>query len=709
MVDAGRLRAALAPQRLVFVGGRNLEPTLRYLEVQGFSGDAIVVNPHRNAVAGLHAVPSVADVPFPIDLAFVAVSRNRVTPVVRDLSGAGCGLAIVYAGGYAELGADGARAQAELVEAAGSMAMLGPNAPGLVNHLDGVSAFMDNIGTRRVERGVAILSQSGGVLCDLSFADRSLDLALLIGTGNQAQIGIAELIEALLDEPRIGAIGLVLEGLREVAPLARASALASRRGIPLVALKGGRTEAGARASQTHTAALVGEAELWSAFFKRQNIICVHTLAEMIETLKLADVARGLSGSRVFVGSGSGFQGILAADQLAAAGFDLKPPSPAASEAAKRHLPSIAAASNPLDVTMAAWGKGDVETAIFRALLQDPYDVALLLTNYPPTGTWDTADFDRNVEAFIAAATGKGRPPAGPLAAILSTFPEGLPATMRAQALAAGIVPLQGFEEGLRALAHLRTWTDTRSSPGDDERESLFTGPLPAGPATELAEMETKAALARAGFGVPPSVVIDVTELHPKDLDLSARISGLAFPLVLKLDRPGLVHKSEAGAVQLGIETADALVAAAAAMLERAGKQGRDPGPCRLLVEEMVAGQVLELLIAFRRDAQMGWVLTLGRGGTGAELAPEVRVLLLPAGRDTLERALASLTIDRLLRGYRGDPGYDREALFDLVLGLLILILDWPGLLELELNPVLIGRPGEGATIVDATARVAAPG
>ena len=406
-MNAEHLLAALNPRHLAFFGGALLGPILEMLRGQGFDGVVSVVNPTRDAIAGYACLRTVKDLPSPPDMAFLAVNRIETARLVPRLAAMGCKAAIIHAGGFAEMGADGAAAQEALVAASGDMAMFGPNAPGFVNFLDGASAFMDNVGSVRFKRGAAIVSQGGGFLYDAAFAERGNRFSYFLGVGNQSKTSAADAIEALLYDERVSAIGLVLEGLDNAAPLERATALALQKGVPVVALKAARTAAGATASASHTAALTGEASLWRAFFRRQAIMPVNSIAELLETLKICDVTGGIGGNRVFVGTGSGIQGIILADQLADAGFALPQPSPKAAHSARAVLPEIAHPANPQDVTMKIWGDGDEEERVYTALLQDPYDMAILLNNYPPEGVSSTALFAASTRALIAAASARG--------------------------------------------------------------------------------------------------------------------------------------------------------------------------------------------------------------------------------------------------------------------------------------------------------------
>lgn len=682
------LRAALNPRHLAFFGGALLGPILDMLRGQDFGGTVSVINPTREAIAGYPCIRSIDDLPSPPDMAFLAVNRSETARLVPRLAAMGCKAATIHAGGFAELGDAGAAEQTALATASGDMALFGPNAPGFVNFLDGASAFMDNIGAARFDRGAAIVSQGGGYLYDAGFAERGNRFSYFLGLGNQCKTSAADVIEALLHDDRVSAIGLVLEGLDNAAPLARASALALQKGVPIVALKAARTGAGAAASASHTASLTGEASLWRAFFRRQGIVPVQSIAEMLETLKLFDIIEEIDGNRVFVGTGSGIQGIILADQLADAGFTLPQPSPAAAQAARAVLPEIARPANPQDVTMKIWGDGEQERRVYGALLQDRYDIAILLNNYPPEGVSSTAMFAASTEALIAATR-----ECGTKAAIVATLPEGLPDWVRQQATAAGVAPLQGGAEAVAALAHVRDWTAARASCVQDGPPGplLDIGASEAGEV--LREWQAKDWLARAGYPVASGKRLPLAELD-------AAPEAFSFPVVAKLDA-AIAHKTESGAVALNITDGAALLAAARDMWQR---NGGNPGTDAILVEQMTTDAVAEMLVSLHADQQMGWVMTLGAGGRDAELLQDVVQLILPASEDDIRRALAGLAIARRLGGWRGGPAADVEALVAFLMALAADRELWHCFAEMELNPVLVRPKGKGVVIVDALAR-----
>ncbi|MCP3970810.1 MAG: acetate--CoA ligase family protein, partial [Rhodobacteraceae bacterium] len=246
---------------------------------------------------------------------------------------------------------------------------LGPNAVGLVNYVDPMAARMDHFGVHQVEHGVAIVSQGGGVLCDAVFCDRGLSITHMVGCGNQAVTGAESCVDYLLDDPRVRAVGLSFEGLHDVAGLRRTAARALSLGKPIVALKFGKSEAGARAAASHTASMTGHGEAWEALFRRLGIVSVASESEFFETLKLFDSGHIPKGRRVLVTAASGVMGVMLADHLSAAGFDLPQPDGDRAQKLRELLPGIATPCNPQDVTMAVWNHKERQRDIYATLLE----------------------------------------------------------------------------------------------------------------------------------------------------------------------------------------------------------------------------------------------------------------------------------------------------------------------------------------------------
>lgn len=661
------MRRLLAPRHVAVIGGAAAASTIRQCRRIGFSGQLWPVNPGRSSIEGLPSFPSVAALPEAPDAAFVGVPASSTIHVVRALAARGAGGIVCHASGFAEAGA--AALQRELVEAAGELPLIGPNCIGLLNFLDRVALWPDEHGGQPVASGVAILSQSGNIGQNLTMQRRSLPIAYLVTIGNGARTGMPELIDAMAGDSRVTAIGLYLEGIDDPAALAAAASRALRRGVPVVALKSGRSTQGASANLSHTSSLSTPDVLCDALFARCGIARVADTVSFVETLKFLHVHGPLSGSQIVSASCSGGEAALVADEADRTGVWL-PELPTSVRARLSDvLGERVSVANPLDYQTYVWGDLAAQTACFTTLLSSGVNNHLLVLDFPRGDRCDQAHWWTTVDAFVAARRATGAP-----ASVVSTLPEGLPAEVGSWLLTEGIAPMQGIPECLGAIRAAAVIGQVREAP-------------PLVPVIEseprlLDEWESKREL--AAFGVP---VPDGRVVAPDDaVDVATE---LGYPVVLKAVSAQLVHKSEAGAVRLGLREPDEV--------RRAAKElGVFSG--RVLVERMATGAVAELIVGVRAEPGFGLALTIGSGGVLVELVRDTATLLLPADRRQVRSALLGLRVARLLTGFRGAPPGDVDAVVDAVLAVVRYAIE-RGVRELDVNPLLVF--GDGVLAVDA--------
>jgi acyl-CoA synthetase (NDP forming) len=439
------LKRLLRPRSIAVVGGRPAAEVIRQSDRIGFAGEIWPIHPKLAEIEGRRTWPSVADLPGAPDAAFIAVNRHLTIDVLRDLAARGAGGAVCYASGFSESGEE--NLQSALVEAAGSMPVLGPNCYGLINYLDRALLWPDQHGGLPVKRGVAIVTQSGNIGLNLTMQKRALPIAYLVTLGNQAAIGMAAMIEALLDDDRVTAIGLHIEGIDDPAALARAAARALKQGVPIVAIKTGKSAAGAELTVSHTAALGGADAVADAFLRRIGIVRVHAIPVFLETLKLLHVHGPLPGRAIASMSCSGGEAALIADAVEGGALRLRPLDRDQAARVAATLPELVTVSNPLDYHTFSWRNLPALTETFAAMMAADFDLTMLLLDFPRADRCDDADWIVSADALIAAAQRTGA-----RAAVVATLPEAFPED-RALALAeAGIAPLFGLEDALAAVA-----------------------------------------------------------------------------------------------------------------------------------------------------------------------------------------------------------------------------------------------------------------
>jgi acetate---CoA ligase (ADP-forming) len=658
------LSRLLRPRSVAVLGSGWAENVISQCRKMDFCGPIWPVHPTRETVGGVAAFRSLSDLPTAPDATFIGVNRFATIDVVKELAMMDAGGAICFASGWEEAGEAGL--QADLMAAAGKMPILGPNCYGVINYLDGALLWPDQHGGRRVDRGVALLSQSSNIVINLTMQARGLPVAYVACLGNAAQVGLAELAGALLADDRVTALGMYVEGIDDAPHLARIADQAARVGKGIVCIKSGKTEQARAAAASHTASLAGEGAVSSAFLRQAGIAEVDTLAELLETLKILHrYGRGL-GPRLCSLSCSGGEAGLVADLGARAGVSFPPPSQNQRERLGAVLGPIVTISNPLDYHTFIWGDGPRTTDVFSTMLAG-YDAGLFIIDPPRPDRCDPSSFTPALDAIVAAAQTTGKP-AFPVSSLAENFDEALAGSMMEQ----GVVPLMGLESALGAIRAAQSFLPP-------------TGWMPqaAGPArapADLNEADAKALLAAAGVAVPRSVAAPTLE------EAAQKSQSLSAPLVLK--GLGFAHKTEAGAVRLNLSQIEG--------------QAEMPGASGYLVEEMLQGAVAEVLVGVRRDAVYGITLTLGVGGVTAELLADTATLVLPVDRRNVLEAVQALRLFPLLDGYRGRDKADVTALCNLVLRLSEVMVTDESLAEIELNPVLVFK--SGAVAVDALIR-----
>jgi acyl-CoA synthetase (NDP forming) len=657
-----RLDRLLRPRHIAVLGAGWALNVIEQCRKMGFEGPVWPIHPSKAEIGGLKAYASLADLPEAPDATFIGVNRFATIDVVAELAAMGAGGAICFASGWEEAGEAGL--QDRLVAAAGAMPILGPNCYGVINYLDGALLWPDQHGGVRVDKGVALVSQSSNIVINLGMQQRGLPVAYVACLGNAAAVGLAELTGALLDDPRVTAVGLYIEGIDDAPAIADLAEKARAMGKGVVAIKSGKTESSRSAAASHTASLAGGGAASSAFLRQIGVAEVNSPSELIETLKIFHVHGPQIGTRICSLSCSGGEAGLVADLAAPYGIDFPPVPQATHDRLFAVLGEIPTISNPLDYHTFIWGDGPKTTEVFTAMLE-AYDAGLYIIDSPRADRCDPSGYDPAFKAIVAAQAATGKI-ALPVASMPENFGEG-----RVQAMMAdGVCALLGLETALAAVRAAQTPAGVAGW-----RPAAAMAPRAA---RLLSEAEGKALLARAGVAVPRSVAGAALV----DLD----VAGLRPPYALK--GLGFAHKTEAGAVRLGLASL--------------GGQTEMPGATGYLVEEMVTGAVGEVLLGLRRDPVYGVTLTIGLGGVTAEVLADTVTLVLPVTEVQVLEAARGLRLWPLLDGYRGRAKADMAAVAEMSVRLGALMLGDDSLEEIEINPVMVREAG--AVAVDALVR-----
>ena len=680
------LNRLLRPRHIAYIGGSQVAGPLAASQAAGYDGELWVVNPVRDEIGGLQTFATIEDLPQAPDASLIALSPERSIEAVAALAAIGAGGAVCMAAGFAELGASGVSLQQQLQQAAGDVAIIGPNCMGVLNLFDGAAVWgagghVENPG----DRGAAIISQSGAFLYGITNVEQGFPLGYAISTGNQAVIDIADCIEALLADDRVGAIGIYLEGLDDGAALGRACRHALEKGIPLVAMKGGDTAAAESVAISHTSAMVVESDLWRAFSERYGVVGVSTPKAMVESLKLLTIGGVARGNRISAITHSGGLNSLIVAQ--SPNFDLVLNQPTATNAARMRtqLPEIVAIANPLDLNLPWSSKtgmslqdGEQIANCLCCLADEVADLAVMFLDVPrPDAIGSDKDWYPSMEAMAVVGQSLGIP-----CAVAGILPEGLVPGLRRHLIDLGIAPLLGFSDAMEALSVAVRVGEAQRRKADNERPgdllTAYRDDASAAPAMMLDEPASKTALIRYGLKAPEFRVTGPAQA-------AAAAQQIGFPVALKLISDEISHKAKMGGVRLALDSV-AAVDAAVGEIAAAARRHNGAEISSFLVESMVADPRAEYIIGVKRQAAMGLALMIGRGGVEVEQLNRHATVLLPLVSSDLARALAAIGLTEASLGYR--------QLLDAVHAVAAYALDHvTRLRSLDVNPVIVTAAG----------------
>jgi acetate---CoA ligase (ADP-forming) len=685
--------ARLLKPRSVAVIGASADPNrttgrpVHYLRKHGFTGDIWPVNPRVAMIDGLRCYPDIAALPTAPDVGLVLLGADRVLQVVQELAARGTAAAIVLASGYSEAGPAGAIRQAALIEAAGTMRLLGPNTMGLVNLTDNIPLSPSGaLVVDTFQKGpIAVVSQSGGILGSLlsRAAVRGIGLSKLISTSNEVDLELADFVDYLADDPATSVIALYIETVRNVHKFRQAMLRAARADKPVVAYKIGRSEIGAKAAVSHTGALAGSDRLYDALFADVGVIRAQTFADLLDIPATLATRRVLHGRRVAILTSTGGAATLVSDALGVAGFQAPPPDAATADRLRALQTGDLTGldRNPIDVTLAGL-QPDLLRGGIQALLDSPtYDALVLVV-----GSSGVAKPQLMAGAIQACLPSSDKPvlayvsPHAPEAASLLTA-GGVPAFTQPEACASA----------LAALWHVAKWPKPVERTVAPQLNPVSTADLAAG---TLDEEQAKALFARFGIA---GAVQTIVKTPAEAVAAAAAFGGR---VVLKILSTEITHKSDVGGVAVGISGPDVgprLTQMAADVTAATGSR-----PTRFLVQEMVVGGT-EMILGFHRDP-LGLSILLGHGGVTAEVFKDTAMRLLPPTGLSPGEALdlaRSLKTWVLLDGYRGRPKADVDALVRAIVAFSQMVVQLGDrLVEAEINPLFVLAQGRGVRAAD---------
>jgi acyl-CoA synthetase (NDP forming)/GNAT superfamily N-acetyltransferase len=702
------LRPILEPRSVAVVGvsrnplnlGRRVFDALHRA---GFNGPIYAINPHADEIAGRRCYRSIRDVAAPVDLAVVATPRTEVLRVIEECAASGVRSLVIVSAGFAERDDEGLRLQREVLDKTRALGLrlVGPNCMGVLNADPEVRLNASLAEDLPPAGHIAIASQSGGIglaLLRLAAA-RHIGISSFVSLGNKADVSGNDLLQWSESDPQTSVILLYLESFGNPR---RFGQLARRIGHkkPIVVVKAGRTPSGSRAASSHTAGLASSESAVEALLKQSGVIRAGTIDEMFDIAQCLDLQPLPNGPRVGIVTNAGGPGILAADACEAAGLVVPPFGSATRATLGLKVSANATIDNPIDLVASA-AADSYEHAVATALAAPEIDSLIVV--YTEVTPVQTAGILEGIGRGVAAARLAGIRDKPVLACTL-----GLTAQPAELSAGAERIPTCVFPEcAARALGHVVGYARWRQEPPSlfwtfddmrpDDARSLCARIVAARGDTWLTGDELSALLASFGIKLVAGVPV-----HSEDQAVAAAAS-VGYPVVLKLDSPRVVHKSDVGGVRLHVGNGQEVRAAFRELGTLFPEVSTDRAALR--VQPMFSG--IEVLVGMSREAAFGPLIALGRGGVDTEILHDVAFRMAPLSDADVDGLLREMKSSRLLEGYRGRPPADIAALKEILLRLSLLAQAIPEVRELDLNPVIVLPAGQGCGIVDARARVSA--
>jgi acyl-CoA synthetase (NDP forming) len=675
---------------------------LRFFREFGYAGRLYPVNPKYQEIAGVPCFAKLADIPGDVDLAVITLPAAAVPATLAECGAKGVRAAAIISSGFAEVGGEGVRLQEELKRVASEygIAVCGPNCSGFIYFPEKVTAtFSVGIDNGFPEPGpAAFVSQSGALSSYILGAARERALGFLywVTTGNECVLSFTDYLQYFLDDPDVRLVLGYMEDARDGRAFQAAARQALMLDKPLIILKAGRSEAGAKASVSHTGSLAGADEVYQAVFAQNGVLRAESLDELFDLAVLSQASRRPRGKRVQILTNSGAAGILLADVGSEWGLEFSDLSSATKEALKKSMPPFATIANPMDLTAEIVARPALLKAAAELILADPnVDNLVIFLGIMPGAheklATDIANLARSTDKLV----------------MVTWFP--LPAPEVQQILIRADVPL--FPEparGMRALGKIAQYVATRESvlsrqPAVVEKTRLVGSELDRiltqtknEGRKALSEFQAKSLFKYCGFSVPRG------GLARNAAEARSLANGIRGPVAMKASSPDILHKTEAGVIRLGLNSPEEVEKVFEEILAKAKKWNPQARLDGVLVEEMIAAEAREVIVGARQDLRFGPVVTFGLGGILVEAIKDFVVWPAPLTLEEAREMIRKIRGYRILTDFRGRPPADLEALAQVICQVGQLACQWQEqIAELEINPLFVLPRGAGVIVGDA--------
>lgn len=656
----------------------------------GFPGRIYPINPKAKEILGLACFPSVLDVPGSVDLVVIVVPAKFVPGVLEESGKKGAKGAIIITAGFKEAGPEGAAMEQELLRIAGEygMRLIGPNCLGIIDTLVPMNA---SFAAGTPDKGsIAFMSQSGALctaILDYALAE-NIGFSHFVSLGNKADVDEVALLDAWSEDESTNVIIAYIEGLKDGAAFIE-TARKTARNKPIIAVKSGRTASGSKAVSSHTGSLAGSDSAYDAAFGQAGVLRAESVQELFDYSTAFAYQPLLQGNRIAIVTNAGGPGVMATDALERNGLVLAALAPETEARLKEVLPAAANIHNPVDVLGDA--RADRYGAALEVVLKDPGVDGVMVIVTPQTST----EVEGTAEALVGASKGVDKP-------VLGCWMGAKEASRGTRVLSANRVPNYPFPEravsALGAMYRYHTWKQqppvtVEAFDADKEAVAELFAKVREDGRNTIGDTEAQAILKAYGITTPQSAVGATPDEAAK---LAAEIG---FPVVMKIASPDILHKSDVGGIIVGVQDEAEAREAFGTLVERAKAHVPDATIWGAQVQEMVTG-AREIIIGLNRDPQFGPVIMFGLGGIYVEVLRDVAFRVAPMSRQQARQMVESIRSYKLLTGVRGQAPADLDATVDTILRVAQLVVDFPEIAELDINPLLVREQGKGAVAVD---------
>ncbi len=674
------LKKLFRPKSLALVGGYWADFVVQGNHKLGFNGPIWHINPKRKNSKKIKYYKNIKELPEVPDCVYIAVSRDLTLNAIKDFKSIGTGGAVCLASRFSETNSkEGINKTNQLIKNSGKMPFLGPNCYGFINYLDKVAVWSDQIAGNSCKNGIALICQSGTIGNTISFNDRSLPIGYIISVGNQTCITIENIIEYLLNDKRITAIGIYAESFNNIELLFKVLEKTKQNNVPVAVVKVGRSKIASEVIMSHTGSLSGKEDIYDSIFKQLGVARCNSLAELCETLKIFHTAGVLKGNKVAIMGPSGGDMAMIGDVSQGLALNYSPIPKTIVKKLKKVNHKGVTISNPFDLQTYNWNDPASLRKTFDLMFMANFNLIGLMLDFPNIRDCDIDEWEAIVDKYILSAKAKNKQ-----AVIIASLPETLPKHIRDKCLESGIVPLQGLKESIYAINSSiltgQAWSNFNKLKFiklKNRQNTLIKN---------YSEFESKKIIEKYGIKIPKSILSNSNSAI-KDS------KKIGFPIVIKINSKKIIHKTEANGVFTNIKSETKLKQS----IKHLSKLGKE-----FLIEEMIQDQVVEMILGIKIDNHFGPVIVIGAGGIYTEIIDDSITLLLPLKKSIILKAMNDLKISKLLNGIRGKPKGDIQAIVQAIMKLgKFAEKNASRLVEVDINPLIVRSKGKGVIAADA--------